>query len=131
MKSIYLSVVLCLLSSATHSAPFQIIEEEVEVHVADPCVDAVVDAAPWDQQDTERAKDIKRLEAHLAQRVPEQLEEVKRENNEFARELLQEQVEEIVQNLTGILVRHNTEADVRMKIYKQFRESCIDSFLSR
>ena len=135
MKKSILAMIIMMITTPTladdSEASWQLIEDEVEKHVAEPCVDAVVDVAPWDQQDTERTRDLKGLEAHLAQRMPEQLEAVKRENKEFARGLLREQVEEIVQKLTGILVRNNTEADVRMKIYKQFRESCIDSFLSR
>lgn len=131
MFRLYLSVVLCLSSVVTHSESVQQVKEEVETYVAGPCVESVVDAAPWEQQDTQRIRDFKGLDAHLARRAPDQLEEAKRESNEYARELLREQVEEIVQKLTGILVKHNTEADARMKIYKQFRESCIASFLSK
>ena len=134
MKKPILAVLVMMIAvpiPADDSVSWKLIENEVEMNVADPCVDAVVNAAAWMQQDTERTRDLKGLEAYLAKRMPEQLAEANRRSNENVREILRDQIEEIVQELTGVLVRHNTEADARMKIYKQFRETCIDSYLSR
>lgn len=135
MKKTTLTMIMMMFAvhlSADNSAFREIVEDEVETYVAVPCIDAVVDTAPWMQQDAKQVRDLKELEAHLAERMPEQFKKAEREFNENTRELLHEQLEEeITQELIDMLVRHKAGADVRMDAYKNIRKACINSFLSR
>lgn len=117
---------------ADDSAFREIVGDEVDIYVTEPCINTVVDAAPWMQQDTEQVENVKRLEAQLAERMPEEFKEAQQGIKENTRNLLREKIEEeIIQELIDVLVRHRAGADVRMDAYKDIRKACINSFLSR
>jgi len=135
MKKTALTMIMMMFTvpiTADDSAFREIVEDEVETYMTEPCINTVIDEAPWMQQDTERVRENKRREAYLEERMPEELKRIQRENNDYARELLQEQLEEeIVQDLIDMLVRRRAGPDTRMDAYKKMSKACINSYLSR
>lgn len=135
MKKTALTMIMMMFtvpSTADDSAFREIVADEVDMYVTEPCINTVVDTAPWMQQGTDQVENVKRLEAQLAERMPEEFKRIQRELNEHARDAIREKIEEeIIQKLIDTLVRHRAGPDTRMDAYKDIRKACISSFLSR